>query len=544
MAEEHTGTTPEETDVQVHEEQVASVGRSAMLMSALVIVSRITGFVRTWAQAFALGATVLASCYAVANNLPTQIYEIVTAGMLVTAFLPVYMSVKKRLGIDAASDDVSTLTSIVLVITLAVTLLSIAFAAQIVWTQSFSAAEEFDASLAVWFFRFFAIEIVLYALSTIFSGVVNAERDYLWSSLAPIFYNLCTIASFLIYVALADTNPVLGLVVLGIGNPLGVFMQMALQIPSMYRHGVRLRFRIDLKDPALKDTLKIGVPSIVILITSFVTASIQVNAALGFTAVGAAVADYAHPWYTLPYAVLCVPIMTTLFTELSDEFAQGRIDAFCSTVSLGASQILFFLIPFALYLMVFSTPLISVFGTRFSSEAIALAAVYLMGRAPSLPVYGVGMYLQKVFSSTRKMELFAFANVLGSGLQVVLLLFVAPHIGLWFVPFTSFIFFAFFDAFMFLSLKRDYPQIALRPLAVGILRSFALGLAGSAVGWTILHFATPFFTAHFSIVISSVLLCVVAGIPSVIATYGLALALKVPEADVVSVLMNRLLKRG
>ena len=161
MAEEHTGTTPEETDVQVHEEQVASVGRSAMLMSALVIVSRITGFVRTWAQAFALGATVLASCYAVANNLPTQIYEIVTAGMLVTAFLPVYMSVKKRLGIDAASDYVSNLTSIVLVITLAVTLLSIAFAAQIVWTQSFSAAEEFDASLAVWFFRFFAIEIVL-----------------------------------------------------------------------------------------------------------------------------------------------------------------------------------------------------------------------------------------------------------------------------------------------------------------------------------------------------------------------------------------------
>ena len=112
------------------------------------------------------------------------------------------------------------------------------------------------------------------------------------------------------------------------------------------------------------------------------------------------------------------------------------------------------------------------------------------------------------------------------------------------MPFTSFIFFAFFDAFMFLSLKRDYPQIALRPLAVGILRSLALGLAGSAVGWTILHFATPFFTSHFSIVISSVLLCVVAGIPSVIATYGLALALKVPEADVVSVLMNRLLKRS
>ena len=66
-----------------------SVASSTALMSVLVVVSRLTGFARTWAQAYAIGATVLASCYEVANNLPTQIYELVTAGMLVTAFLPV-----------------------------------------------------------------------------------------------------------------------------------------------------------------------------------------------------------------------------------------------------------------------------------------------------------------------------------------------------------------------------------------------------------------------------------------------------------------------
>lgn len=533
-----------ETDVGAHEQQMASAGKSAVLMSSLVIVSRITGFIRTWAQAYAIGATILASCYAVANNLPTQIYEIVTAGMLVTAFLPVYMSVKKRLGQEAASDYVSNLTSIVFVITMAVTLLSIVFAVQLVWTQSFSAAEGFDSDLAVWFFRFFAIEIVLYALSTIFSGVVNAERDYLWSSIAPIFNNVVTISSFLLYALLVDNSPSLALIILALGNPIGVFVQMALQIPSMLRHGIRVRFRIDLSDPALKDTLKIGVPSIAILVTSFVTASIQMNATLSFTPIGASVADYAHPWFTLPYAVLCVPIMTTLFTELSDEYARGSIEEFCRTVSTGSTQIFFFLIPFALYLVVFATPLISIFGTRFSEEAIVLASVYLAARAPSLPVYGVGMYLQKVFSSTRKMGLFALANMLGSALQIVLLLFVAPHIGLWFVPFTSCIFFAFFDAFMFVFLKRDYPFIALRPIFAGILRSIALGALGAAVGWIILHFATPFFAAHFSLLVRSVLLCAVAGIPSVAVTYGVAIALKVPEAGVVSALISRLRKRG
>mgnify|MGYP000308513872 CR=1 FL=1 len=76
------------------EAKTAQVGRSAALMSVLVIVSRLTGFFRTWGQAYAIGVTVMASCYSIANNLPNQLYELVVAGMLTTAFLPVYMSVR------------------------------------------------------------------------------------------------------------------------------------------------------------------------------------------------------------------------------------------------------------------------------------------------------------------------------------------------------------------------------------------------------------------------------------------------------------------
>ena len=38
----------------------ADVNRSAALMSVLVIVSRITGFLRTWAQAYGMGTTIVA----------------------------------------------------------------------------------------------------------------------------------------------------------------------------------------------------------------------------------------------------------------------------------------------------------------------------------------------------------------------------------------------------------------------------------------------------------------------------------------------------
>ena len=115
------------------------LGKSAALISVLVIISRITGFIRTWAQAYALGATVIASCYSVANNLPNQLYELVIGGMLVTAFLPVYLSVKKKSGIHHASEYASNLTSLVVILMAAVTVIGFIFAGQVVYTQSFSA---------------------------------------------------------------------------------------------------------------------------------------------------------------------------------------------------------------------------------------------------------------------------------------------------------------------------------------------------------------------------------------------------------------------
>lgn len=70
----------------------STVGRSAGLMTILTIVSRVTGFIRTWAMAAAIGMSLLSSSYQVANNLPNMLYELVMGGMLVTAFLPVYMA--------------------------------------------------------------------------------------------------------------------------------------------------------------------------------------------------------------------------------------------------------------------------------------------------------------------------------------------------------------------------------------------------------------------------------------------------------------------
>ena len=316
----------------------SDVNRSAALMSVLVIVSRITGFLRTWAQAYGMGTTVIASAFTVANNLPNQLYELVMGGMLVTAFLPVYVSAKKRAGKKGAIAYASNLLSLVTILMLALSIISFVFAGQIVWTQSFNASADFDFDLSTYFLRFFSIEVVLYALSSVISSVLNAERDYFWSTAAPIVNNIVTTASFFGYALFAPTNPQLAILCLAIGNPLGVLVQVLCQLPSLKRCGVKLRLRVDLRDPCIRETIALGVPTLIVTLVSFATTSVQSSCSLSVNPNGAAITYYARMWYVLPYSIFAIPITTAMFTELSTYAANNQMPAFVQGLRRGSGH--------------------------------------------------------------------------------------------------------------------------------------------------------------------------------------------------------------
>ena len=537
--------TPAKSEEELSDvEREASVGRSAAMMSVLVIISRITGFLRTWGQAMALGVTVTSSCYTVANNLPNQLYELVMGGMLATAFLPVYLSVRKREGRAGSNRYTSNLLSIVLAAMGILTLVGIVFAAQVVWTQSFGANADFDFDLAVYFFRFFSIEVMLYALSSVVSGVLNAERDYLWSNAAPIFNNIVCTSSFFIYAALVGTNPGLALLILALGNPLGVAVQCVMQLPSLRRHGIRLTPHIDFSDPALKETLSIGIPSLVVTICSFVTVSVQTSSALSVTVSGSSIAYYTRIWYTLPYSVFAIPITTAMFTELSNSVSAGDTAAVSRGVASGTRRISFMLIPFALYLMVFAVPLITLMAAgKFEPDQVTLTADYLVVLAASLPMYGVCTYLQKVCSSLRRMNLYMVAIAVGSILQVAFCLELTPLFGLMMVPLSSLFFFTVVDVVTFASLRRQLGSIGLASVVGSCLRALALGGAGAVVGMGVLFMLGKVMGPIGMSAGAALVQTVLAGVPAVLVTFGLAIALGLEEVSTFRDLATRLVAR-
>lgn len=535
---QHTEVSPQSQDDvdDMGSSDYSTVGRSAGLMTALTIVSRVTGFIRTWAMAAAIGMSLLSSSYQVANNLPNMLYELVMGGMLVTAFLPVYMGVRREQGRDASNEYVGNLLGILLLLLGGISVLGTVFAPGFIWTQSFLSGDGGSINTAAFMFRFFAIQILFYGLGSVFSGVLNAHRDYFWSTFAPVLNNAIVIASFMGFAPVsAQFGERAGIILIAAGTTFGVFVQMACQIPALGKHGVHPHIHIDFKDPALRQTITLGIPTLLATVCMFVSTSITNAAALVVQPeTGPSVIAYARLWYTLPYALIAASLSTALYTELSHDAQEKDYDSVRTGISHGVAQMLFFLIPFALYLIVFARPLNMIYcAGKFDESGVALVSEFLVYLALSLPLYGVVVLMQKSFSALLDMKPYGryclysaigqagsvllFGVALGYGMPAIALSYVVDYVilvgcSLWW-------------------LRRRLHGLQVTSILHGGFFGLLLGGLGAATGavvmWALEHFVGAL---GGSILVTLCYVCV-AGIVSLAVTFGLAVAFKMPEAS-------------
>lgn len=110
----------------MEEEERPSLSRSTGVMAAGTALSRLTGFGRLLALAYALGFTDLTDTYNLANNTPLIVYELVLGGMLSATLVPVFV----RELVDKESEDnwraISAVATVSGVVLLAVTALFVA----------------------------------------------------------------------------------------------------------------------------------------------------------------------------------------------------------------------------------------------------------------------------------------------------------------------------------------------------------------------------------------------------------------------------------
>lgn len=399
-----------------------SIARSTAMMSALTLISRVTGFIRTWAMAFALGNTVLAASFSLANNLPNMIYELVAGGVLSTAFLPIYLQQRNTRSREEGNRYASNLLSLALIFLGVIALLASLFSPQVMLTQTlFSSSSSETVENAVWLFRFFAFQIVFYGVSAIFGGLLNAEREYFWPAISSVFMNLIIIVTFFAYPFVSSLSGQAGLLLLAIGTTLSIAVMACVQIPALVKAGFRFRFHIDLHDEGLHETVRLALPAILCTAINLVSLSFMNSCALHVAPNGPASVSYAWMWYQFPYGVLGVALSTALFTEMSDRMSRGDVYGFKQHLNMGLRTTCLLIIPMAAMLFVCSDELIGLYTAgKFTASDIAPIADLLRGWAFALPLYACYMFVYRAYSSLKNLKTVAICNLVFTCVQVFL----------------------------------------------------------------------------------------------------------------------------
>lgn len=316
----------------------ASLGAKAGQVGTFTLASRLLGFLRWVVQAATVGSGAMAGAYSSANQIPNVFYEVVVGGALAGTVVPLLAGAIAHGQREKVRETASGLLGLTLAVLLPLAVLMALFAeplAQLLVTSDTRMGGD-KAAIAYWggshqlvvaFLRMFALQIPLYGLGVVLTGVLQAYNRFTWPALAPIFSSLVVMLTYGIYGALIDAGHYAQAVLtLGWGTTAGV---AALSLPLLWpvhRLGLGLRARLRLPAGTFTQLRSLAGAGIAALIAQQISVLTVVAVARRYGSAGTiAIYQYTQAIYVLPYAVLAVPLATVVYPQLAARLAAKHV---------------------------------------------------------------------------------------------------------------------------------------------------------------------------------------------------------------------------
>ena len=360
--------------------------RTAGLISAATMLSRLLGLVREQLFAVLLGATRFADAFIVGFRIPNLLRDLFAEGALSQAFVPTFKSSLKRDGTQAAYRLGNRVAGTLLALIATVTILAAAAAPEIVHVMAgdfLDTPGKFD--LTVLLTRIMMPFLAMVSLAAVAMGMLNAQNRYATPALAPATFNLVCIAIGLLLwlLGLDGTKVVIGW---ALATLLGGAAQLFIQIPALWRQGWRPRLGLDLglRDPDVRRVAKLMVPAIAGL--AAVQVNVFVNTIFATQEAGAvAWLNYAFRFLQLPIGVFGVAIATVSTTRYADAAADGNPARMAQQLAEGLRLVAFLTVPATVGLVVLAEPIISLiyqhgrFGINDTYATVDALELYSLG---------------------------------------------------------------------------------------------------------------------------------------------------------------------
>ena len=355
-----------------------ALARAGLIVTTLFMASRVLGYVRTIVYAAAFPDVAQLAPFYAAFRIPDFLFQLVAAGALSSALIPVIAGLFAREEDARAWRVVSTVTTLMLSALLVLAALVLLFAPGLVGfiAPGFNAAQLAETTDLT---RIMVLSPLLLAAGAIATTVLNSRERFGAAALAPLVYNLAMIFGALALV------PVFGVQGLAYGVVLGALGHIAVQVPSLVRLGARIRPFVDLRDDQARTALLLMVPRAIGLGATQIVFLVMTSFATTLGAAALPVFNFAFAMLQIPIGIIGVPLGIVLLPSLSREAALGAGEGFTRLVTRGLALLGYVMVAIAALGIVVSEDIVRLlFGVARMQESVLVAtaealAIFLLG---------------------------------------------------------------------------------------------------------------------------------------------------------------------
>lgn len=374
-----------------------STGRSAFMVGAGILISRIVGLARQRVFAHYFGTSAAGDAFSAAFRIPNFLQNIFGEGALSASFIPVYA---KLLAHDDEKEANHVANAVLGLLALAVSVIVLTGVLTTPYLIS-AIAPGFHGEtreLTIRLVRILFPGAGLLVLSAWCLGVLNSHHRFFISYTAPVAWNLAMIASLIIFGRRVGQFPLAEYVAWG--SVIGSALQFGVQWPTVMKLVRRIRPVLDVASAQVRTVVRNFFP--VFMSRGVVQISAFVDAVLAsFLPVGSVVAlTYAQSLYTLPVSLFGMSVSAAELPAMSraigssEEVAQilrGRLDE-------GLRRIAFFIVPSSMAFLALGDVIAAVLYQtgQFKHDA----AIFVWGILAGSTVGLLASTLGRLYSST------------------------------------------------------------------------------------------------------------------------------------------------
>ena len=374
-----------------------STGRSAFLVGAGILISRIVGLIRQRVFAHYFGTSAAGDAFSAAFRIPNFLQNIFGEGALSASFIPVYAKLLAQGDEKEANHVANAVLTLLALITSLIVLAGVITTPYLIDLIAPGFTGE-TRDLTIRLVKILFPGAGLLVMSAWCLGVLNSHHRFFISYTAPVIWNVSIISALLMFGGRVGQFPLAE--VTAWGSVAGSALQFAIQLPTVFKLMPRLRPVFDMASLHVRKVVKNFLP--VFMSRGVIQISAFVDAILASFLPQGAVASltYAQSLYTLPVSLFGMSVSAAELPAMSR--ATGTSDEVAEVLrkrlNAGLHRIAFFIVPSAVAFLALGDVIAAVLYQ--TGEFKHDAAIYVWAILAGSSVGLLASTLGRLYSST------------------------------------------------------------------------------------------------------------------------------------------------